>query len=53
MNKFKVTLYPNVDSYICKIEADTIDDAIEIAEEEANQNCSFIARQRDVEKLED
>lgn len=53
MNKYKVICYPNVNSYETEIEADTIEEAIELANEEAEQNCCFFATEKDVEQIKE
>lgn len=55
MKKYNITLYPNVNSYQITVEADSIEEAIEIAQEEASINCYFMATESDVvsEEIED
>ena len=53
MTKYKVTVYPNVESDIYEVEADTIAEAIMLAENYAVNNCFFIATEDDVEELEE
>jgi len=52
MNKYKVKYYPNVDSYITIVEANSVEEAIEQSEEEAKMNTCFYATEKDVEILE-
>ena len=51
MKTFKVLLYPNVESYLCVVEADSVDEARTIAEEEATRNCFFMAMDEDIKEL--
>jgi hypothetical protein len=53
MKKYKVTLYPSVNDYITIVEADSIEEAINIAEDEANINTCFTATEDDVTEIED
>ena len=53
MKKYKVTLYPNVNDYKTTVEADSVEEAIEIAQDEASQNCYFMATESDVEEIEE
>ena len=50
MRKYIVKLYPNVNSFEIEVEADSIDEAINEAEEIAQRNCCFIATPSDVEE---
>ena len=52
MKKFRVVLYPNVNDYNTVVEADSIEEAIEIAQDEASINCYFMATESDVTELE-
>ena len=47
MNKYNVTLVPLQETYYTTVEAETIEEAKELAEEEANQNMVFV-----VDKIE-
>ena len=53
MKKYKIMCYPNWESYSVEVEAETIEDALKEAESIANQNCSFMASEDDVEILEE
>lgn len=53
MAKYKVTCIPNVEEYECEVEADSVEDAIKQAEDEAKQNCYFMATDDDVEEIEE
>lgn len=52
MPKYKITCYPTVDSYTAEVEASSKEEAIEVAEEEANRNTGFTATENDVEELD-
>lgn len=49
MPTYHVRCYPNWEYWDETVEADSIEEAIEIAEDYANQNCCFIATPEDVE----
>lgn len=51
--KYKVTLYPNWESWDYEGEADSKEDFLAEAEENAAQNCSFGADIGDVEEVEE
>jgi len=53
MNKYRVTLYPNNSSDEYDVEAESVDEAIEQAEEMASRNSFFTATKDDVELLAD
>ena len=53
MTKYRVTVYPNVESDTYDVEEENIDYAIESAEDLAKNNCFFSATESDVEILED
>jgi len=53
MKKYKVILYPNVNDYKTEVEADSVEEAIEIAQDEASINCYFIALESDVTEIEE
>ena len=50
--KFKITLYPTTNKFTTIVEAYDIQEAIEIAEEIARNNCGFTANENDVEVIE-
>ena len=52
MPKYKVTAYPNWDSWTMEIEADTPEEAQTEGEEEARMNCFFGVDIKDVEVIE-
>ena len=51
MPKYRVKLYPNESYYTVEIEAENVEEAIKLAEEEAGQNVFFIATDEDVTEL--
>lgn len=51
--KYKVIAYPNWDKYETVVEANSIEEALEEAEEEANMNGCFIVENEDIEPLEE
>ena len=51
MKKYRVILYPNVNSYSCIIEAESIEEARTLAEDEASINCCFIAMDEDIKEI--
>jgi len=53
MKKYQVILYPNVNDYKTVVEADTVEEAIEAAEDEAYINCYFMATVDDVTEIEE
>jgi hypothetical protein len=53
MKKYRVTLYPNVNDYKTEVEANSIEEAIEIAQDEASINCYFMATDDDVTEIDD
>jgi hypothetical protein len=53
MKKYKVVLYPNVNDYRTEVEADSVEEAIEIAQDEASINCYFMATEDDVIEIEE
>ena len=53
MNKYRVTLYPNMESDEYEVEADNVKEAIEQAEEMSRHNSFFMATKDDVELLEE
>jgi hypothetical protein len=53
MKKYKIILYPNINDYKTEVEADSVEEAIERAEHEANNNCYFMATVDDVTEIEE
>jgi hypothetical protein len=53
MRKYKVVLYPNVNDYTTTVEANSVEEAIEIAQDEASINCYFMATESDVTEIEE
>lgn len=53
MKKYKVTLYPNVNDYVTEVEAMSVKEAIEIAQDEASLNCYFVATKDDVIEVDE
>ena len=53
MNKYRVKLYPNVESDEYEVEADNVEEAIEQAEEMSRNNSFFMAIEDDVELIEE
>jgi hypothetical protein len=53
MKKYKVICYPNVNSYQTEVEANSVEEAIEIAQDEASINCYFMAIESDVTEIEE
>ena len=53
MTLYKVICHPNWNEWECEVEANSVDEAIQIANEEADQNCCFIATKKDVEEIEE
>ena len=53
MNKYGVTLYPNNESDYYEVEANSVEEAIDQAQEILNRNSFFIAVEEDVELLEE
>lgn len=52
MKKYKATAYPNWNSFDVETEAETKEDARELLEEIANQNCCFLVNIDDVEEVD-
>ena len=50
MKTYRVTLYPNVESYTTTVEAESVEEAIAAAEEEAKLNAFFTAFEKDVKE---
>ena len=53
MKRFAVVLYPNVNDYKTVVYADSVEEAIEIAQDEACINCYFLAIESNVTELEE
>ena len=51
MKKYKVICFPNQNRYATTVEAESVDEAILIATEEANENCGFYADENDVTEI--
>jgi Mg/Co/Ni transporter MgtE len=51
MKRYDITLYPNVNDYRTIVEADSVEEAIEIAQDEASYNCYFMATKNDVTEI--
>jgi Mg/Co/Ni transporter MgtE len=51
MKRYKVICYPNVKSYNTIVEAESVEEAIEVAQEEASINAYFMAVESDVEEV--
>jgi hypothetical protein len=52
MKTYRVKLYPNNESDVYEVEAENVEEAIDIAEELVRQNSFFIATIDDVEEVE-
>ena len=53
MKKFRVTCYPNRDSYTIEVEANSVEEAIDEAEFIVNNDTGFTALPEDVEEIKE
>ena len=53
MKKYRVKCYPNMNDFEVTVEAETEEEAIEEAENIANQNCYFCADSNEVEEVDE
>ena len=51
MKKYKVKVYPNVEVYTTIVEAESVEEAIDIAEEICRNDTGFTAMPEDVEEI--
>lgn len=51
--KYSVKVYPNVNWDVYEVEADSVEEAIKLAEEHAMMNCFFMATESDVEEIDE
>ena len=53
MKKYKYTAYPNVESEEGEVEADSIEQAIQIANEQVARNAYFYVTELDLEEVDE
>ena len=53
MKKYRVTCYPNRDSYTVEVEANSVEEAIDEAEFIVNNDTGFTALPKDVEEIKE